>query len=107
MATVEILSGTLKFYLPEFTTFFFFSIQEAFIEHLLYALHFLEQTGDGSMSGLLQVLLRKLQRLNMPVWFLPSGFIYSNIEMLNLGSIDILDQLIFCYERLCCAVWGA
>lgn len=59
------------------------------------------------MSGLLQVLLRKLRRLNTPVWFLPSGFICSNIEMLNLGSIDILDQLIFCYERRCCAVWGA
>lgn len=30
------------------------------------------------MSGLLQVLPRKLWRLNTPLWFLPSGFTYSN-----------------------------
>lgn len=63
-----------------------------------------EQTGDGSMNGLLQVLARKLWRLNTPLWFLPSGITYSNIELLNLGSIDVLDQLTLLWEAVLCTV---
>lgn len=56
------------------------------------------------MNGLLQVLARKLWRLNTPLWFLPSGITYSNIELLNLGSIDVLDQLTLLWEAVLCTV---